>query len=201
MSAPRLLLCNLFLRDFLQTLIVVLISNSYLKNGGQKSLLSFGLQCRCTWLLGVFCLRGPAEQGKSSGCSILGRILLLPASPAKVDGQVDWPWLSLSPQPSLAVPKITCGKSQWCAGGNHGTCINKQLSHRDYQARSNTLGSLLLIVINLPFKILNSTAAVGQSSWIIRLLIICKIYYPCLSPFLLSLLLLLLLILYPLIFV
>lgn len=80
----------------------------------------FELWCKAAWLkaqLGIL-VRGPAVQGKCSSCPILGGLLLLAGSFAQADGQVDWPWLSLSPWPSLAVPKITCGKSLWCAGGD-----------------------------------------------------------------------------------
>lgn len=83
-----------------------------------KGSIVFQLWCKAAWLkaqLGIL-VRGHAVQGQRSRCPILGGLLLLPGSPAQADGQVDWPWLSLSPWPALAVPKITRGKSLWCAG-------------------------------------------------------------------------------------
>lgn len=55
-------------------------------------------------------------QGKYSRCPI--HLLLLLGSPAQADEQVDLLWLSLSPWPSLSVPKITHGKNLWCAGAD-----------------------------------------------------------------------------------
>lgn len=131
------------------------------------------------------------SEGKGSRCPIPGRKLLLPGSPISVNVGVDWLWLSLLPQPILVMPKLPIGRAYGNARDSHNICTDKQLSHRNYQVRSNMLGSLLLIsrciIRTLPIKILNPAEAVRQNPQMKRLLIICRISLPCLSTFFLSL--------------